>query len=375
MASNNKTCPPVVAKTTKKWKWTDEMLKGLLKYIQEFKSLKEFEGVDFEADLIVFYEEIRKVMADNFDDFGPSKVSESPKPVQEMSEKELKEFNDQVKIEKSAIKKGYDRIREKIKVLRQDYRVAVNNGTKSGSGKIIRENWDDLTKIWAGSPATKAIKNGCTTRGINGERTGEIREDEDQELANVFNEMEALKEAESWPYLQSEQQDKNNLNNSESDDSDTHASSNKRALPVNPTPKFVDNKRKKLEKQISAKQRDMVLLDAAKKEIELKTTIAHGLLDSNKSINNAMGQMAESINSLGSGPVQGFSMLAQALSQNQQQQNYPLHGIPFQQMPMTPLPTNHYLDGQFGQERRLSSNQVPVFNPPTDNSDSFKHLN
>ena len=95
-------------KTTKKWKWTDEMLKGLLKYIQEFKSLKEFKGVDFEADLIVFYEEIWKVMADNFDDFGPSKISESPKPVQEMSEKELKEFNDQVKIEKSAIKKGYD---------------------------------------------------------------------------------------------------------------------------------------------------------------------------------------------------------------------------------------------------------------------------
>ncbi len=115
-----------------------------------------------------------------------------------------------------------------------------------------------------------------------------------------------MKEAESWPHLQSEHECKNDLDNSESEDCDTQAGSNKQVLPVNPTPKFVDNKRKKLEKQLSAKQRDMVLMDAAKKEIQLKTTIAHGLLDSNKSINNTIGQMAESINSLGAGLVQGF---------------------------------------------------------------------
>ena len=88
---------------------TDEMLKNLLTYIKEFKTLKEFEGVDFEADLVVFYEEIRKLMADSFDDFGPNKISESTKPIQEMTEKELKEFNDLVTLDKSAIKKGYER--------------------------------------------------------------------------------------------------------------------------------------------------------------------------------------------------------------------------------------------------------------------------
>ena len=35
-------------------------------------------------------------------------------------------------------------------------------------------------------------------------------------------------------------------------------------------------------------------MDAAKKEIQLKTAIAHRMLDSNKSINNTMGQIAES---------------------------------------------------------------------------------
>ena len=49
-------------------------------------------------------------MSINFDDsdFGPVSVSvsESSKPLQEMNEKELKEFNNEVKAEKSAIKKG-----------------------------------------------------------------------------------------------------------------------------------------------------------------------------------------------------------------------------------------------------------------------------
>lgn len=47
-------------------------------------------------------------MSINFDDsdFGPVSVSESSKPLQEMDEKELKEFNNEVKAEKSAIKKG-----------------------------------------------------------------------------------------------------------------------------------------------------------------------------------------------------------------------------------------------------------------------------
>ena len=98
-------------------------------------------------------------------------------------------------------------------------------------------------------------------------------------------------------------------NSSESEESDNQVASKKRLLPVNSTPKFVDNERKKLEKQLSAKKRDMVLINAANKEIDLKTS---GLVESNKSINNGMGKMADSIN--GAGLVQGFGMLAQGQS-------------------------------------------------------------
>ena len=72
----------------------------------------------------------------------------------------------------------------------------------------------------------------------------------------------------------------------------------------------------------------MVLIDSAKKEIELKNNIVQGMLDSNKHINSAMSKVAEWIGSLGAGIVQGFGLLAQALSaqtnQNQQMNSYPV---------------------------------------------------
>jgi hypothetical protein len=320
-----------MASAQKKWKWTARMVNDLLTFIKDFKSKKEFDGVDFEGDLVVFYGEMRKMMAINFNDsdFGPVTVSESPKPLQDMNEKELKEFNNMVKLEKSTIKKGYDRVKEKIKALRQDYRNAVNNGTRSGSGRIVRDNWDDLTEIWAGSPATESIKNGCTTRGINAESLSELFVDgEEEELNSSMG--KATRNTEELQQLDLPTTVEATVDlaiNSESEDSNSFDRvSKKRSLAANSTPVFVDNKRKKLEKQLSAKQRDMVLINAAKKEIDLKTSIAHGLVESNKSINSAMSKMADSINSLGAGLVQGFGLLAQALSQNQQPQPQPVFG-------------------------------------------------
>ena len=153
-------------------------------------------------------------------------------------------------------------------------------------------------------------------------------------------------------------------NNSESEESDTILDSRKRIVPVNSTPKFVNNKRKKLEKQLSAKQRDMVLMNAAKKEIDLKTSIAHGLLESNKGINSAMSKMADSISSLGTGLVQGFGLLAQALSQNQQQQqqqqqqNHPAFGnFGVNYQPLAGFPNTQYHSQHINHQRVATQSQ------------------
>ncbi|CAB4003151.1 Hypothetical predicted protein [Paramuricea clavata] len=49
---------------------------------------------------------------------------------------------------------------EKVKSVQQDYRADVNKGTQSGSGKIVEDNYDFLTGIWGGSPATTSLPFG-----------------------------------------------------------------------------------------------------------------------------------------------------------------------------------------------------------------------
>ena len=84
------------------------MVSSLLVFIKEYKSIKEFEGVDFEADLVSFYEEIRKIMAGSFEGFGSVKLWESSLPLNELDKSERKKFNDMIIVEQGDIKKGYD---------------------------------------------------------------------------------------------------------------------------------------------------------------------------------------------------------------------------------------------------------------------------
>lgn len=50
--------PDSSAKKGEKWAWTAQAVKLLLKYIKECKS-REFNGIDFEADLSSMYAKVR----------------------------------------------------------------------------------------------------------------------------------------------------------------------------------------------------------------------------------------------------------------------------------------------------------------------------
>ena len=43
-----------------------------------------------------------------------------------------------------AISLGYDQVKQKIKDVRQDYRRAVTEGRRSGSGHLMTNNWNLL---------------------------------------------------------------------------------------------------------------------------------------------------------------------------------------------------------------------------------------
>ena len=165
-SSNSRSNGEKTAKKAKKWSWSAELVEMLLKYVKEYKTQCEFNGVDFEADQQSMYTEIRKCMAADSDDpteVGPESLTEQEKDFRDMEKEEYEAFHKKREEEKKSIRKGYERIKEKVKSVRQDCRSAVNKGTRSGSGKIVQSNFELLTDIWGGSPATTSL-----TFGIDG---------------------------------------------------------------------------------------------------------------------------------------------------------------------------------------------------------------
>ena len=123
--------------------------------------------------------------------------------------------------------------------MRQDYRNAVTVGRRSGSGKLVADNWDILKNIWGGSQAVTNLRNArCFLQN-------ELSDKEDNGSGNMNGE---------------------NVSGDES-----------QPLGVNieepfeaPMAKFVDNKRKLLGKNLSANQRDQVYLNLEKEDLKLK---------------------------------------------------------------------------------------------------------
>ena len=172
----------------KKWSWKDEHVEALIGYMKDYKTLCDFNGIDFEADLKEMYSAVHRSMACRFPSgFGPEKVTEPSICVKDMSSEEYDLYKKTSEGEKVQISKAYDRIKSKVKGIRQDYRTAVNKGTRSGSGKIVKEHFDILCEIWGGSPATTMLAEGVdgdsltvtsdneeTDRGVKGSNEGTV---------------------------------------------------------------------------------------------------------------------------------------------------------------------------------------------------------
>ena len=51
-----------------------DMVEALISNLISLKSERSFEEIDFEADLVSLYGDIRKMMAANYNDFGPVNI-------------------------------------------------------------------------------------------------------------------------------------------------------------------------------------------------------------------------------------------------------------------------------------------------------------
>lgn len=277
-----------------RFRWTPEMVDMLIDILNDEKSKHEFKGLDFEADLVKLYSNIRKTMAEVYTsgEFGIVEVKEIEDG---LNTNELALEKIRFETEKKGIRNGYDRIKTKSKEIRQNYRKAVGEGRRSGSGKIVCDNWDKLKAIWGGSPATTCIDNSISSISADDEIEWEYsdREREDDEISEGVC-SQAVAAA-------------NPVNTEDNIATDT----------VNPTPKFVDNKRKNMEKGLSALQRDKVYMQMAKDELILKQTLVKQLTAATAESNKAFDKMSASIESVGKSIGEGLILLAGAIGNNQ----------------------------------------------------------
>lgn len=251
----------------KKWSWRDEHVEALIGYMKDYKSLCDFNGIDFEAD----------------------------------------------------------------------YRTAVNKGTRSGSGKIVKEHFDILCEIWGGSPATTMLAEGVdgdsltvTSDSVENEETDRGFKDSNEEPEPIPSENKDLV------------------------DSVQTCSKKNAKVSVSVVPRLVDNKRKQMEKALSQSKRDQILMNSAKEDLIMKKQMIASLEDSNKSLQSSMQKMTESLSAMAEGISSGMRMIAMAMSGPTQQHFQPFHPPDYSSHGMM------YQSNMYGSPRGYNS-PVPEF--------------
>ena len=141
----------------------------------------------------------------------------------------------------------------------------------------------------------------------------------------------------------------------------------------NPTQRFVDNKRKMLEKDLSGCQWDQVYMNLARDELKLKQNMVDGLTVATQESTKAFEQISKSIASIGQSIGDGLALLAQALGGalgGQQQPNQyfnPLPSMPLQSrnMPYGAEAANCYPPMYYHPSPASSSNGLISSQPHT----------
>ena len=146
---------------------TADKIENLIHCLGNYKAQMEYKNIDFNTDKVKKYEAVREDMARIYEEkptfFGLPVITPMPAPVDQVNEGEIAEIQKRQKIDKKLIKKGYICVQEKLKEIRQNFASAVTSGSRSGSGKIILEYFDQLKQIWGGSPSTEPLSCGVGT--------------------------------------------------------------------------------------------------------------------------------------------------------------------------------------------------------------------
>ena len=152
----------IMAKTTKKkatgkesehFTWTDDEVELLLKVTNEFKVKKAASNIDWES-VQSKYSDITNELKEQL----PS-TPEERGAANAMGKDYPHKTGDITKII----------VTTKLKAIRTKYRQAVDNGRRSGHGRVVLLFFELCEQIWGGSPATATIPCGIESGEIQAE--------------------------------------------------------------------------------------------------------------------------------------------------------------------------------------------------------------
>ena len=126
-------------KSSSEFKWTNDELELLLKCCADFKSQKEYQGINLE-DTRNKYENIKEISIDRY-------------PTEEA---DIERFPNRTKVEEIVTK---NRISAKIKIISADFRKAVDSGKKSSDWRVVFTFYSLCQSLWGSSPAVNSIPN------------------------------------------------------------------------------------------------------------------------------------------------------------------------------------------------------------------------
>eukprot|EP00794_Sanderia_malayensis_P014422 gene14422-biopygen11518 len=305
-----------MATKKKQFRWSTEMVECLIAAISSYKSKMEYRNLDFDGDRPAQYTQLRLLMAEKYAEkgvelFGPVAAhSISDNDIQKLNEKEKKVYYHKVKEDADLIKKGYSRIQEKVKEIRQNFSRAVVSGRRSGSGKLVFEFYDELVKIWGGTSAVEPLSSGVGTDSFSRGR-------EVAHPSNIAN-AEALLDV-SQDGLENDNDAESLVASDKDGDAEVELieNSRKRKPAQNEVPKLIDNKRKHLEKALSAAQRDHMLINEAKEDTKFRKELAQSMKQSSNLLSEAIKDIGSSMKQIGEGISHSMELLARAMANNQ----------------------------------------------------------
>ena len=122
------------------YKWTHDEVELLLTFTKEYKTKQSAKGIDWET------------CVDKYGEIFEAYSADYPSPEDAAAiEKDFPHKEDE--LTKSVLT-------SKLKANRSKYRQAVDNGRRSGHGRVVMIFYEHYSEIWGGSPATAAMADG-----------------------------------------------------------------------------------------------------------------------------------------------------------------------------------------------------------------------